>query len=45
MEKVIKRDGKVVDYDPIKITNAIWSAAKAVGGTDFNRAVELTRNC
>lgn len=43
MEQIIKRDGRIVDYDPIKITNAIWSAAKAVGGTDFNRAVELTR--
>lgn len=43
MEQIIKRDGRIVDYDPIKITNAIWAAAKAVGGTDFNRAVYLTR--
>jgi anaerobic ribonucleoside-triphosphate reductase len=43
MDQIIKRDGRIVDYDPIKITNAIWAAAKAVGGTDFNRAVYLTR--
>ena len=43
MEKVIKRDGRIVDYDPFKITNAIWAAVKAVGGTDYNRAVELTQ--
>jgi anaerobic ribonucleoside-triphosphate reductase len=43
MQKIIKRDGRIVEYDPIKITNAIWAAAKAAGGTDFNRAVYLTR--
>jgi len=43
LEKVIKRDGRIVDYDPFKITNAIWAAVKAVGGTDYNRAVELTK--
>ena len=43
MEKVIKRDGRIVDYDPFKITNAIWAAVKAVGGTDYNRAVQLTQ--
>ncbi len=43
MKQIIKRDGRVVEYDPIKITNAIWAAAKASGGADFNRAVYLTR--
>lgn len=43
MEKVIKRDGRIVDYDPFKITNAIWAAVKAVGGTNYNRTVELTQ--
>lgn len=43
MQKIIKRDGRIVEYDPIKITNAIWAAAKAAGGADFNRAVYLTR--
>lgn len=43
MKQIIKRDGRIVEYDPIKITNAIWAAAKAAGGADFNRAVYLTR--
>ena len=41
IRKIRKRDGKVIDFNPIKITNAIWKAAQAVGGEDRNRAEEL----
>lgn len=43
MKNVVKRSGSIVEYDPSKITNAIWAAAKAVGGTDFSQAVHLTQ--
>ena len=42
IRKIRKRDGKVVDFNPIKITNAIWQAAQAVGGKDHKKAGELT---
>lgn len=42
IRKIIKRDGRIEDFNPIKITNAIWKAAQAVGGKDYKRAVELT---
>ncbi|MFW6121112.1 MAG: ribonucleoside triphosphate reductase [Petrotogales bacterium] len=42
IRKIKKRDGKVVDFNPIKITNAVWKAAQAVGGKDYRKAAELT---
>jgi len=42
IKKVIKRDGRVVDFDVEKITNAIFKAAKSVGGSDRAKAEELT---
>jgi len=42
IRKIRKRDGKVVDFNPIKITNAIWKAAQAVGGKDYRKAAYLT---
>ena len=42
IRKIRKRDGKVVDFNPIKITDAIWKAAQAVGGKDHKKAAELT---
>jgi len=42
IRKIRKRDGKVADFNPIKITNAIWKAAQAVGGKDHKKAAELT---
>jgi len=42
IRKIRKRDGKVTDFNPIKITNAIWKAAQAVGGKDYKKAGELT---
>jgi len=41
IRKIRKRDGKVVDFNPIRITNAIWKAAQAVGGKDHKAASEL----
>jgi len=40
--KVKKRDGTIVDFDRKKIENAIFKAAKAVGGSDFTIAEKLT---
>lgn len=40
--KVMKRDGREVSFDESKITEAIFMAAKAVGGADKQLAIELT---
>jgi len=42
IRKIKKRDGKIVDFNPVKITDAIWKAAQAVGGKDYGKAAELT---
>lgn len=34
IEKIIKRNGKVEDFNQEKITNAIWKAVQSVGGED-----------
>ena len=39
-----KRDGRVVEFDETKITDAIFEAAKSVGGADRQLAMELTLN-
>lgn len=41
IEKVQKRDGKLVSFDEGKIAGAIFKAAKAVGGEDMSIAEEL----
>jgi anaerobic ribonucleoside-triphosphate reductase len=38
MKYVRKRDGKLEPFDQERITNAIWKAAKAVGGKDRKQA-------
>lgn len=40
--KILKRDGREVSFDEGKITEAIFKAAKAVGGGDKQMALELT---
>lgn len=40
--KIKKRDGREVEFDASKITEAIFKAAKAVGGADKQVAMELT---
>jgi len=42
MKFVRKRDGRLESFDQERITNAIWKAAKAVGGTDFQQARRLS---
>ncbi|MDA3899997.1 MAG: ribonucleoside triphosphate reductase [Spirochaetes bacterium] len=39
---IIKRDGSVVEFRPDKITEAIFNAAKAVGGSDQDQAIDIT---
>ncbi len=41
--EIRKRDGRVVSFDPDKITDAIFKAARAVGGSDRDIAENLTR--
>ena len=41
IKKIKKRDGKIVDFDKNKIVEAIWKAAQAVGGKDYELAKKL----
>ncbi|MFA4960635.1 MAG: ribonucleoside triphosphate reductase [Candidatus Pacearchaeota archaeon] len=41
--KIRKRDGSVVFFQEDKITEAIWKAVKAVGGTDKERAKQISK--
>ncbi len=40
---IVKRDGSVVPFDSEKITNAIFKAAKAVGGTNYDKSADITK--
>jgi uridine kinase len=42
IEKIVKRDGRVVPFDRAKITSAIYRAAVAVGGRDRETAEKVT---
>ena len=42
MKYVRKRDGRLEPFDQNRITEAIWKAAKALGGHDRKRAQELS---
>lgn len=42
IQKIRKRDGRIVPFDQERITNAIWKAAQAVGGKDRERAKQLS---
>ncbi len=42
ISKIKKRDGRIVPFEKEKITKAIWKAAQAVGGKDYDTAVQLT---
>jgi len=39
--KIIKRDGREVPFNIEKIANAIFKAAKAIGGSDYDSALNL----
>ncbi len=41
IKKIRKRDGRVVEFNPDKIAEAIWKAAKSVGGRDRALSVKL----
>ena len=41
VSKIKKRDGRIVDFDKSKITNAVFKAAVAVGGEDRETAERL----
>lgn len=42
MELIVKRDGREVSFDERKITDAIFEAAKSVGGENREIAMEIT---
>ena len=39
--EIIKRDGRAAAFDLEKITQAIYKAAEAIGGNDYDSAREL----
>ncbi|MCM8818162.1 MAG: ribonucleoside triphosphate reductase [Candidatus Omnitrophica bacterium] len=41
-EKIVKRDGRIVDFDSTKITNAIYKAGSATGEFGIDIAKKLT---
>jgi len=41
IQKIQKRNGKVVDFDQNKIEEAIWKAASAIGGKDKEMAQKI----
>ncbi len=42
IRSIKKRDGRIVDFETEKITEAIWNAAISVGGTDRTQAEKIT---
>jgi anaerobic ribonucleoside-triphosphate reductase len=42
IKKIRKRNGRVVDFDQNKVTEAIWKAAQSVGGKDRETARKLS---
>ncbi|MCB6994474.1 anaerobic ribonucleoside triphosphate reductase [bacterium 210820-DFI.6.37] len=43
IQKIIKRDGRTVEFDVNKIADAIYKAAKVLGGKDKNMSMYLAR--
>lgn len=39
--RIIKRDGREVEFDIEKVANAIFSAAQAIGGKDYQTSLDL----
>ena len=42
IKKIKKRNGKIADFDQVKITQAIWNAARSVGGTDKDLSKQIS---
>ena len=43
IKQIVKRDGRKVPFELEKITNAIFKAAQAIGGSNYNEAEELAK--
>ncbi len=43
LTKVIKRDGRIVDFSFEKLVDSIFKAAESVGGKDREKAIELAK--
>jgi ribonucleoside-diphosphate reductase alpha chain len=43
IKKIRKRTGELVDFNPDKITNAIYKAAQSVDGSDYKTAEKITK--
>ncbi|MFQ6083940.1 MAG: ATP cone domain-containing protein [Candidatus Aminicenantia bacterium] len=43
ISKIQKRDGRIVDFDPERITNVIYKSTEGVGEPNFDLAKELTK--
>lgn len=41
IQKIVKRDGREVDFNIEKIANAIYKAAEAIGGKNYQTSMEL----
>ncbi|HBB02783.1 MAG: ribonucleoside-diphosphate reductase, ribonucleoside-diphosphate reductase alpha chain [Candidatus Peregrinibacteria bacterium GW2011_GWF2_38_29] len=41
IKKIIKRDGRIADFDQAKIVSAIWKAVQSVGGDDKHSAEQI----
>lgn len=41
IQKIVKRDGREVEFNIEKIANAIYKAAEAIGGKDYKTSLEL----
>lgn len=43
IQKIVKRDGREVNFDIEKIANAIYKAAEAIGGKDYQTSLDLAK--
>ena len=43
IKKIVKRDGRTVDYDINKIADAIFKAAQVLGGKDHDLSLEIAQ--
>ena len=41
---ILKRDGRLAEFDPKKIAEAVFKAARSVGGTDNEKSEGVTRS-
>ena len=41
IQQIVKRDGRVVPFDTTKIADAIFKAAQALGGNNYQMSLKL----